>query len=109
MNYQSYALNKIAEVGRQVWRMSSPLPCSEQVGSAKEGCSGLCCWVLSISKDRDSTTALENLLQCLFLVFPLSDKAEVDKNRFIFFSYGLILIEKAFPATVFVVQPVTKC
>lgn len=88
MNYQSYALNKIAEVGRQVWRLSSPFRCSEQVGSAKVGCSGLRCWVLSISKDRDSTTALGNLLQCLFLLFPLSNKAEVDKNRLFFFLWA---------------------
>ena len=49
----------MVEVGRDLWRSSSPSPCSSRVTFPRI----VCRWLLNISKEGDATTSVGNVFQ----------------------------------------------
>jgi len=55
--------HRTADVGRHLWQSLSPTPYSKQ-GQLHQVAQDLLSQVLNVSKDRDSTTSLDNWFQC---------------------------------------------
>jgi len=80
----------VAKAGRQLWRLSSPSPCSSWATWSPLS-RAMSRWLLNISQDGDSTNSLGNLCQYPIALMLIKKKSfPIFKCDFLHFSFHLL-------------------